>query len=140
MQILTQLTFSDTEEYQKFCAAMVTADLGVTKKDKGEPQRPVADKPAAAPAPAPKEKAPAPKPTAAKAAPVEVSEEEEGTTEKESELSYAVVKEAVLKVSTEKGKVAARRALAAIGATAVGPHIAEEDYPTLMAACAKELA
>lgn len=135
MQILTQLTFHDTEEYQKFCAVMANADLAGVKTVKQDHARP--ESPKANPVAQPPAKPAAVKTPAAKTPPPAPEEEE---VVDEGELTYAVVKEAVLNVSTTKGKAAARRALAAVGATAVGPHIAETDYPALMEACKKELA
>lgn len=137
MHILTQLTFDTADEYQKFCAVMASADLTPKHLTKAEPARPVVSK-----AETPTTSAPAAKPatkTAAKpVAPPPPAEEEEIV--EEGELTYAKVKEAVLNVSTTKGKAAARRALAVVGATTIGPHLAEADYPALMEACGKELA
>lgn len=137
MQILTQLTFHDTEEYQKFCAVMANANLTGVKTEKHTHPQPVAAKAEAPTASAPVAKT-ATKTVAKPVAPPPPPEEEEAV--EEGELTYAVVKEAVLNVSTTKGKAAARRALAAVGATTIGPHLAEADYPALMEACQKELA
>lgn len=138
MQILTQLTFHDTEEYQKFCAVMATANLSGAKTTKHEHAQPVAAKAEAPTASAPVAKTATKTATKAVAPPPPPEEDDEII--EEGELTYAVVKEAVLNVSQTKGKAAARRALAAVNATTVGPHIAEEDYPALMEACKKELA
>lgn len=137
MQILTQLTFHDTEEYQRFCAVIASANLTGGKTEKHAHPQPVATKVEAPTASAPAAKPvvkPATKPVAPPPPPAEEEVVEQG------ELTYAVVKEAVLNVSTTKGKAAARRALAAVGATTIGPHLAEKDYPALMEACTKEMA
>lgn len=106
----------------------------VTTPVKDDQPRPVTEsKPAKAEkavAPEPKKESPAAEES------VEVAEKAEDN----GALTYETVKEAVLLVGRTKGKAAARRALSAINATAVGPHIAEEDYSKLMAACNKELA
>lgn len=134
MHILTQITFDHADEYKKFCAVMAEADLG-------EYVHPSANAKPAAPH---KEKEATKKPV--KVEPEEVDDEPEAEVdEKDAEdgdkeaSAYEKIKELVLEVSEKKGKAAAKRALAAVGAEKVGPHIDAKLYPKLSAACKKEL-
>lgn len=146
MHILSQLTFDSVHEFQKFCAVMAEADLKCDHSH-AEPKKDQAPTPNKKPSFQDKlqAKAAAEKKAAAVAEPDEDEDLTSDTEEVEEatdsdELTYEVVKEKVLDVSRTKGKVAARRALAAVKQEKVGPHIPEKDYPKLMAACEKELA
>lgn len=130
------MSFDNEAEFKKYAAKVsnefAMGDVKITHVTKDDQPRPVTE---SKPAKAEKVEKPAQEPK--KEAPVA---EEVAETDDDGALTYDKVKEAVLLVGRTKGKAAARRALSAINATAFGPHIAEEDYSKLMAACNKELA